>query len=64
MIKSLENTLSKLLKSLDFYDGDARHKVAIGRATHLRLCIHAAKFYSGLMRADYGSHILLIGSRC
>lgn len=30
LIKSLENTLSKLLKSLDFYDADARHKVAIG----------------------------------
>lgn len=30
LIKSLENTLSKLLKSLDFYDNAARHKVAIG----------------------------------
>lgn len=32
LIKSLENTLSKLLKSLDFYDNAARHKVAIATA--------------------------------
>ena len=34
LIKSLENTLSKLLKSLDFYDNAARHKVAIGTNSH------------------------------
>jgi hypothetical protein len=37
LIKSLENTLSKLLKSLDFYDNAARHKVAIGMSRLLLL---------------------------
>lgn len=37
LIKSLENTLSKLLKSLDFYDNAARHKVAIGMSRVLLL---------------------------
>eukprot|EP00891_Asterochloris_glomerata_P001856 jgi/Astpho2/1856/Aster-00382 len=32
LIKALESTLSKLLKSLDFYDEDARQKVAIATA--------------------------------
>ena len=39
LIKSLENTLAKLLKSLDFYDADARHKVAIGEMPAFNLFI-------------------------
>lgn len=37
LIKSLENTLAKLLKSLDFYDADARHKVAIGEMPAVKI---------------------------
>ncbi len=38
LIRPLENTLIKLLKSLDFYDSLGRDKIAIGER---RSCPHA-----------------------
>ena len=47
--KSLESTLIKLLRSLDFYDEEGRQKIAIGKTfVLLLLCAATGPFFLAL----------------